>query len=430
MRRYLTLGLVIAVACAGVPRWARADIVTDWFGKADALGDGNPNWHSLAVMHMAVHDAVNAARPTYARWFPAAPGEPPGAGAMPEAAVAAAAAGVLVELHPDRQDDVNALYEAEIAAMPPGAARDAGVALGRAVAASTLAHRRDDGFNVVHRFRGSDVDGRWRPVPPNNATSGTTETRPFLFDSTGSFAGTEPPEPGSPRYLADVAEVRRVGAVDPPDRLDGQSDAALFWAYQSGQRGMMIYLAERLAAQPLPGGLPEHARRMSQMATAMADAAIITWAEKEQFSYWRPITAIRSGTFGVVADPDWTPFVETPPHPEYPSGHSSDCFTGAGFLRAVFGSDGGRFVYVAQSALPNEDTHAEASRVTDPNAPPQPVGLRPIAREFPSAEAAAQECANSRIWAGVHFRSANEQSHRIADAIVARAVAAVPPLGR
>jgi len=95
---------------------------------------------------------------------------------------------------------------------------------------------------------------------------------------------------------------------------------------------------------------------------------------KERFHFWRPITAIREGGFGVTADPGWTPLVETPEHPEHPSAHATECMAGATVLRSVFGNDA------------------------------QPVTY-------------ADECAASRVWAGVHFRTAGEAGQKLGEEI-------------
>jgi PAP2 superfamily len=74
---------------------------------------------------------------------------------------------------------------------------------------------------------------------------------------------------------------------------------------------------------------------------ASADAIIGCYNAKYHYSFWRPVTAIRNGDIDgnsdTVADPDWTPLIITPPHPEYPSAHS--CLTGAlaEIFKAYFG---------------------------------------------------------------------------------------------
>ena len=415
---------VALILLAAAPAQA-ADAVTEWTLEADKLGQGGANWHTLAIMHMAMHDAVNAAKPVYGRWAPPAANEPSAAGASPEAALAAAAAQVLVDLHPEHQREIAAVFQSAMSWLVPGPDVEAGLALGKAIGADAVRRRADDGYHRVHAFVGDDEPGRWRPTPPSLGTSNTTAVRPFLFARRSDFAAAPPPALGSDRYLSDVAETRALGGLDSPDRTAAQSYAATYWAYQSSQRGFVRLAVSLLDADPHHDGLAEHARVMSQLTAAMADSAIMVWAEKERFSFWRPITVIQAGGFGVAADPGWQPFIETPPHPEYPSGHASDCFTGAGVLTAVFGGDFGPIDYVAQSGMPQAETaaigmgqHAQVGQLAE------------VDRRFPSLEAAARECSMARIWAGAHFRSADEEAHRLADVLVARALAAVPPLAR
>ena len=173
----------------------------------------------------------------------------------------------------------------------------------------------------------------------------------------------------------------------------------MFWAYQSSQRGFIALGAALLDANPRPGGLAEHARIMSQLAAAMADSAILIWVEKERFERWRPVTAIRAMVQGADR---WQPLIDTPPHPEYPSGHAADCFTGAAVLQAALPNLRGPVVYVAQAGRPTSDDVGMGQHAQGRDAGEE------LPRRFPDLATAAEECSNSRIWAGAHFRSADE----------------------
>ena len=419
--RLVHLACAAVLACAAPAR--AADAVTEWTLEADRLGQGGANWHTLAIMHMAMHDAANAAEPRYARFAPAEPGEPAGAGASVEAAIAGAAAQVLVDLHPRQARGIAAVFQLAMRFLPRVPEVTAGLALGEAIGRAAVRRRAGDGYGRIHAFAGREGDGQWRPTPLTLETSNTTAARPFLFASRTDPAAVPPPVLGSARYLSDVAEVREMGGRQSTERTPAQTYAATYWAYQSSQRGFVRLAVSLLDAEPRSGGLLEHARIMAQLTAAMADSAIMVWAAKERFSFWRPVTVIRTGGFGVVADPTWLPFIETPPHPEYPSGHASDCFTGAGVLTAVFGGGFGPIDYAAQSGMPQAETaaigmgqHAQVGELTE------------VTRRFPTVQAAAQECSLARIWAGAHFRSADEEAERLARAIVARALASAPPL--
>lgn len=414
------MGLV-AAASALVPRARAADAVTEWTLEADRLGGGGANWHTLAIMHRAMHDAANAVQPRYARWAPPLADEPPAHGAVQEAAIAGAAAQVLVDLHPDHQSEIGSLFQSALQHLPVDADVQAGLTLGQAIGNAAVSRRTADGYERIHAFVGDDAPGRWRPVPPDFATSNTTAVVPFLFASRDWQGASPPPALDSPKFLLEVAEARRMGALHASDRSDAQTDAAFYWAYQSSQRGFVHLAVRLLDSDPLPGGLLDHARAMSQLATAMADSAIMTWSEKEEFLFWRPITVIQAGAPGIAADPGWAPLIDTPPHPEYPSGHAADCFTGAAMLAGVFGQGITPVTYVAQSGRPQ----AEAAAI-GMGQHVQIGNLAAVARTFPSLPSVAQECALSRIWAGAHFRSADEEAERLGTEIAARALAAVP----
>lgn len=427
MIRLALLGALALSSCATQVRLPQedADAVTEWTLEADRAGHGGANWHTIAIMQQAMHDAANAAEPHYARWAPAAPGEPPGRGASVPAALASAADAVLLALHPADHDEIDAVYTRALARLPPSPAVDRGVALGKAIGREAVARRAQDGYRSVRAFAGNDGLGRWRPVPPDFTTSNTTDTVPFLFPSRDWPGEQPPPDPSSPAAISGASFTRDIGGETSDKRTPDQTQAARFWAFQSSQRGFIRLAVRLLYSHPRPGGLMEHARFMSQLASAMADSAILTWTEKERYSLWRPITVIHQGA-GLPADPAWRPMIDTPPHPEYPSGHATDCFTGAAMLDGVFPPGTvSPVVYVAAEAEEAAAAH-----------PPEmtmgqhvQAGARPSTRRiFGSFDAAAAECADSRIWSGAHFPAARDESRRLADTIVAHARASVPPL--
>jgi hypothetical protein len=125
--------------------------------------------------------------------------------------------------------------------------------------------------------------------------------------------------------------------------------------------------------------LEERVEVMAKLSVALADAFIGCWHEKFRWNFVRPVTVIRAHL-----DPGFEPLLITPPFPEYPSGHSAQSAAAAEVLTGFFG-DGFAFT---------DTTH-------DDDALP--------ARSFPSFWAAAEEAALSRLYGGIHFRSAIEQ---------------------
>jgi membrane-associated phospholipid phosphatase len=125
-------------------------------------------------------------------------------------------------------------------------------------------------------------------------------------------------------------------------------------------------------------GVADHLDALVRVSVAMADAFIACWRDKYRHDLLRPVTFIRRHI-----DPTWEPMLITPPFPEFPSGHSAQSGAAAAALTAAFGEG---FAFT-------DRTHEED-------------GL--AARAFPSFEAAAREAALSRLYGGIHFRSAVE----------------------
>lgn len=146
---------------------------------------------------------------------------------MPEAALAGAAAQVLVDLHPDYQGEIAALFQSALQRLPPGPDTAAGLAVGVAVGKAAIARRTDDGYGQIHAFAGDDAPGRWRPTPPDHATSNTTAARPFVMPSRDWPAASSPSADG-PAFPRDVEEVRRMGTLQGSARTAGQTYAAQY----------------------------------------------------------------------------------------------------------------------------------------------------------------------------------------------------------
>ena len=418
--------LCLALAACGLASNSTAgkdDAVTEWSLLADYFGKGYANWRTQAIMHRAMHDALNAAQPVYARWSPAGSGEPPADGAPPAIAMAAAAHEVLLRLHPDQRLENDQSFRKVLARSPDGPAKDNGVRLGTAIGTEAVRLRANDGADRVRPFAASTQPGRWRPTPESYQTGSTGDIKPVLFSAVSDVPVVPPPAVGTPTYLRQLDETIRVGGARSSERTVDQTEAAIFWARQSSQRGFIALAVRLLAAHPRPGGLHEHARIMSQLTSALADSAILIWNEKERYSFWRPVTAIRFAATTSGTGQNWVPLVETPAFPEYPSGHAADCFVGAGVLETAFPDLREPIVYISeQDSASRPDfgmsmgQHAQAGYNTDP------------VRKFSSLAAAAENCALSRIWAGAHLRAADDEAQRMAGIIIQRAARSVPPV--
>lgn len=383
-------------------------VVTRWSMAADRLGRGAANWRTQAIMHRAMHDALNAAAPRYARWAPPADDEPRAGGAAPLVAMAAAAYQVLLARHPEHAGaEADGLFREALREEAPGPAVDAAIQLGASIALATVA-RHAAPTALPRPFPTGLEPGQWRPTPPFNQIALVGDDRPLLFGAASEADLRGPPPPGldTGDYREAVEEVRRLGGAVSAERTEEQRAAAYFWAYQSSQRGFVHVATALMAERPLPGGAWDEARAMSQLTSALADSFVMAWQEKRHFAFWRPITAINQGGPGVAADPRWEALIPTPPHPDYPSGHSADCSTGARVLEGVFGTAVEPFDYPAVGAQP------------------------PASRRFNTFADAANECGDSRIWAGAHFRFASDEGLRIGTVVATKALKSVPPLKR
>ena len=164
-----------------------------------------------------------------------------------------------------------------------------------------------------------------------------------------------------------------MGSATSPLRTEDETDACRFWE-SAGPNAHWDRLALDLVAD-LDTDLSENARFLATLNLAIADAVIACWNSKYTYEFWRPVTAIR-----LTDDPEWTPLMATPAHPEYTSGHSCASSAAATVLADYFGDD-------------------TPFMLESPAAPGW-------VRFYPSFSAAIDEVADARVFAGFHFRTA------------------------
>jgi hypothetical protein len=159
-----------------------------------------------------------------------------------------------------------------------------------------------------------------------------------------------------------------------------------------------------MAERPLPGGAWDEARAMSQLTAALADSFVMAWEEKRHFAFWRPVTAINQGSEGVCRRPAVGGVDPDPAAPGLPLRPQRGLFHRRAGAGGVFGTAAAPFDYPAVGAEP------------------------PASRRFATFADAADECGDSRVWAGAHFRFASEEGLRIGTVVAAKALKSVPPL--
>jgi hypothetical protein len=116
----------------------------------------------------------------------------------------------------------------------------------------------------------------------------------------------------------------------------------------------------------------------AKLGMALSDAFVACWRCKYRFNLMRPVTYIKE-----TIDPNWTPFIGTPPFPEYTSGHSSGSGAFAGVMTALYGEN---YVFT-------DKTHD--GKFTN--------------RTFKSFADASEEAKNSRLYGGIHYPMGNEK---------------------
>jgi PAP2 superfamily len=388
-----------------VPSLARADTVTDWNGYASnaivVTGTQPPPAAvlSFAMVQGAVYDAVNAIDRGHQAYLPQPPAR---RSASKDAAAATAAYQVLVGLFPKQQPDLQPLYEASLAGVmdsPPGA-KAGGIAAGTAAAATMLAARAGDGRNPMPPFMPpiGTTPGSWRPTFPAFALDPTpwvANVRPFVVPDVETLRTRPPNALTSRAYTRDFNEIKGVGSLNSTTRTQDETSAAIFWqdhAFALWNRTFRSLATSRRLS------LVDNARLFAIENLAAADAAIGCWNNKYHWNTWRPITAIREastdGNQATGEDPDWKPLFDpstpvaagqtplvTPPFPEYPSGHNCAAGSILGSLRYFFHTD--RITF-SMSSNKNATT-----------------------RSYRSFSEALRENINARVWAGIHFRTAD-----------------------
>jgi hypothetical protein len=336
---------------------------------------------SFAMVQGAVYDAVNAVAGVPYEPYLTAPKARHGASA--DAAVAAAATGVLLSLFPEQAATVRTEYDEALAAIPDGRARTGGIAVGRQAAAAMIRARTGDGAFDPDSWDISTGPGRWRPTPPTNIQDGAwfADLKPFVLPDAAMFRTAGPPALTSDAYARDLNEVKALGGVDSTVRTLDQTESAKWWH----DRRLTEWAMKRQLAEVRHLSTLQTARMFAMVDIVNADALIACYNEKKRWSFWRPVTAVQEadldGNPATVADPSWMPLLVTPPFPDYTSGHTCSFSAITLTWQRFFGRDD----------IPTSAYSADSGTT----------------RSFPSFSSALAEVVEARIWGGVHFRSAD-----------------------
>ena len=382
----MLLGSLLGIALwAAIGSQARADAVTEANEKAAAIASAHAPTpiavRTMAIVQVAVHDALSAISGRYPAIVSRLERAP---GASAEAAVAAATMAVLAKLVPDEEAAIEADYAAALAAIPDGDAKAAGIAVGDRAAAAVLAARADDGADLPERYVPRTTAGVYvpttRPLLPQWGGR-----RPWVMTRSGAFRPGPPPALSSATWARDFNEIKSIGALKSTVRSPEQTAMAKFWEVTSPT----VYWPVARSVALGPGrDLAENARLLATAGMAMDDALIAVFDAKYAYGFWRPITAIRNADLdendATAPDSGWTPFIETPLHPEYPCAH---CIVSASLGAVIEAEAAGGSTAVLTTSSP---TAGGASRSWA------------TARDF------EREVAEARIYDGVHYRNSTE----------------------
>ena len=351
------------------------------------------NWNvEMATVHVAMYDAVMAIVGTHQQFLVTPVATAPKTGRAQDAAVMAAAYGVIKAFWPDRSTVYRSLYDTRLAALVSGSQGDEvarGIALGEEVAAKVLAARANDGrMNPIGPFVSGTLPGQYRlPVAPL-ASPFIANIKPFALTSPSQFRSAlrGPPVLGSAAYAADFAETRDLGSTTSALRTADQTDTARFHTEAPN-----VHWPRNLAQfshWPSTGGgvlsLAEDARLSAMMWVTLSDTIIACWDAKFFYWSWRPHSAIpladTDGNDGTVGVPGWTALGPVPPHPEYPAAHTCVASAVAETLASYFAT---RNVPFRSDSL---------------------VSPAVAAHQYANVDEFVQNNFMGRIWGGQHFR--------------------------
>jgi hypothetical protein len=395
-----TIAAAATLALTAAP--ALGDAVTDWNVKAgewivEAKIGTPPAVRVMAIAHSAVYEAANAVTKRY----PATAMLEVAPGASLDAAIAAANRATLVKLLPSQQAAIEGYYQTAIAKVNDPAARAGGIAAGERAAAAVMAARADDSARAAaaDAYRPQTTAGAYVPTAATAATQWPRRL-PWLMTSAAQFRPGPPPALTSEVWARDFNEIKALGGKASTQRSAEQTEIARFWDYSLPP---IYHGIVRSVADQSGRDATRNARLFAAVTQAMDDALIAIFDAKYHYNFWRPVTAIRNGDVdgndATERDASWTPFIDTPMHPEYPCAHCVIASVAGTVLDAEIGVGPG----------PTLGTKSPTANGA--------------VRSWASPAAFVQEVAEARILDGVHYRNSTVVGSAMGKQVGALAVA-------
>lgn len=288
------------------------------------------------------------------------------------------------------EDSVEARFKQQL----PEPEFAASMAFGEAVAKAVLSRAAKDMYKETRgmaKYLGSETDGKWRPTSPDyfdGVEPYYKMIKPFSLDTASQFRPLPPPAYSKDSNSTFYKMVKEVFTVN-KGLTEEQKTIADFWddnPFVVKHAGHMMFANKkitpgghwmgitRIACEMKKADPLTSARAYSLTSIALLDAFISCWDAKYYYEYVRPITMINAWM-----DPGWNAYLQTPPFPEYTSGHSTISGASAEVLTALFGDN-----------LAFHDNSDSAY-----------IGM---VRDFPSFRVAAAEASVSRLYGGIHYR--------------------------
>ena len=274
-----------------------------------------------------------------------------------------------------------------------------GITIGQAAASDLIAERTGDRNESITFTPGPLTPGGWTFAPPPSLQSAQTPwvavMKPFMLNSPSQFRAEPPPPLSSSKWAKEFNEIKAYGAVNSTVRTPEQTAIAEFWnanaVNQSNQAFQDVAITHQM-------DLVDTARVLAMGNLVDSDAGIACWDSKYHYLFWRPIMAIRNaqidGNPATTPDPNWTPLLTTPNHPEYPAAHT--CVTGA---------EAEMYAVVLGTHHINVTIHGSADGTPNNWA---------ATHTFKTVNDLQREVANARVWAGLHYRGSTVEGLELA----------------
>lgn len=392
-----------------------AEVAVSWNEKVMAMAVSEDGLltlkgvRTLSMMHVAMHDAINAIHPVYDSYAY----DEKIMKADPIASATQAAYQVSVAQYPDQQQQLEAEQKHWLDMVDDSPAKTKSIELGKAAAGKILKQRKNDNWNA-------EAEYSWHPMAPGvyaefNEHSNTPEgfvfgsgwalAKPFMLTSQDQFRAPPPPDIESEKYTKAFNEVKEAGRFESETRTEDQSHLAMWWKdfveNSHNRLARKVVIKENL-------NLWDASRLFALLNMGVYDAYVSVFENKFHYNHWRPYTAIRwaanDGNPETVADTTWNNLHKhTYAFPSYPSAHGTASAAAMSVLADTFGNDFSFTMTIRE--VDNAGPFSGKVEMDPPN------------RSFNSFSEAAMECSMSRIYLGIHFRYDSVEGYNLGNQI-------------